>query len=135
MESIHLLTSQECQRVQEPRAALNRAAGDFMRRVPLLAGTARREGRPAGRPLSWEELKPREKMQLLLAHVPPGTGARAFTPSVNGMSREEWSKQFVQETLPHAQKLLRERDKMDKELHPEPPPDGEEDPEVPEMEE
>ena len=42
---------------------------------------------------------------------------------------------FVQETLPHAQTLLRERDRIDKELHPEPPPDGEEDPEVLEMEE
>jgi len=63
------------------------------------AGTAWREGQPTGRPRSWEELKPRERMRLLLAHVPPGTGAQACTPGVKGMSREVWTKKFVQETL------------------------------------
>ena len=66
------------------------------------AGTAWREGRPTVRPLSWEELnlKPSERMQLLLAHVSLGNRARACTPGVKGMSREEWTKPFVLETPP-----------------------------------
>ena len=37
-------------------------------------------------------------------------------------------------TLPHAQMLMRERQRIEREAHPEPSPDEDEDSEVPEME-
>ncbi len=130
--SMHLLT--ECQPLQGLREALDQAASDFMGRVPLHAGTGRKGGLPAGKQMAWGDMSPRARMDLLLAHTPPGTGPQACTPGTRGMSREEWTKRFVQATLPHAQVLMRERERIEREAHPEPSPDEDEDSEVPEME-
>ena len=46
------------------------------------------------------------------------------------MTRETWTERFVRATIPHVQTLMKERERMEKEKHPEPPADSEDDEEM-----
>ena len=107
---------------------MDEAASDFMDAVPLYAGTVRRRGtgRPVGPQLTWVETTPRNRIRLLLAYPPTGTGPQARSPGDPGMTRETWTERFVRATIPHVQTLMKERERMEKEKHPEPPAEDDE---------
>jgi len=117
--SLHLLTG--CARLQAPREAVDKAAHDYMVAFPLHAGVARNGagGRPKGRQLVWGELPARSRMRLLLAFPPVGTGPQACSPGDPAISIEAWTEHFVRATIPHMQTLLKERERIERELRPE----------------